>query len=167
MDIREQRDEAVAGAMAAIRDIEQGQGVTTQALDAIKGMLFKLADQRSLFPEEHFPVGPEDGNSVIYRLSEDADHRFALYASTALPGKGVPPHNHTTWAVIVGIHGDEHNILYERADDGSQQGIGELHQTGEFTVTHGVGVTLMTDDIHSIHVTGEKNSAFTHVWFGA
>ena len=109
-------------------------------------------------------MGPDDGNSVIYRLSEDEDHRFALYASTALPGKSVHPHNHTTWAVIVGVHGDEHNIFYERADDSSHPGIGELRQTGEYTVSPGAGVTLMPDDIHSIHVTGDEKTVQLHMY---
>lgn len=164
MDIREQRDKAVAGAIADIRDIEDARGVNPEALEAIKGVLLKLADQRELFPEDHFPVGPEDGNSVVYRLSEDENHRFALYASTALPGKGVPPHNHTTWAVIVGVYGDEHNILYERADDASQEGIGEVRQTGKMTVSFGSGVTLMPDDIHSIQVTGEQKTVHLHMY---
>ena len=133
-------------------------------MNAIKGVLLQLAELRALFPLDDFPVGPDDGNSVIYRLSEDDDHRFALYASTALPGKSVYPHNHTTWAVIVGVHGDEHNILYERADDGSKQGIGELRQIGEFTVVRGTGVTLMPDDIHSIHVTGEEKTVHLHMY---
>ncbi|MBC8339092.1 MAG: hypothetical protein ISR51_01505 [Rhodospirillales bacterium] len=164
MNIREQRNAAVAETIAEIRDIEQTRGVNPDALESIKGVLLKLADKRELFPEDHFPVGEEDGNSVVYRLSEDDDHRFALYASTALPGKGVHPHNHTTWAVIVGVHGDEHNIFYERADDGSQTGIGDLRQSGKFTVSHGTGVTLMPDDIHSIHVTGEKKTVHLHMY---
>ena len=164
MDIREQRNEAVAGAIADIRDIEKAQGVNVQALDAIKGVLLKLAGQRDLFPEDHFPMGPDDGNSVVYRLSEDDDHRFALYASTALPGKGMHPHNHTTWAVIVGVHGDEHNIFYKRTDDVSQDGIGELKQADELTVSFGKGVTLMPDDIHSIHVTGDNKTVHLHMY---
>ncbi len=164
MDIREQRVKAVAGAIADIRDIEEAQGVNPEALDAIKGVLLNLADQRDLFPEDHFLVGPEDGNSVVYRLSEDENHRFALYASTALPGKGVHPHNHTTWAVIVGVHGEERNIFYERTDDGSQEGIGEIHQIDEFTVSFGNGITLMPDDIHSIQVTGEQKTVHLHIY---
>ena len=164
MDIREQRGKAVAETIADIRDIEGTQGVNVQALDAIKEVLLKLAEQRDLFPEDHFPMGPGDGNSVVYRLSEDGDHRFALYASTALPGKGVHPHNHTTWAVIVGVHGDEHNIFYKRTDDGSQEGIGELKQTDETTVTFGNGVTLMPDDIHSIHVKGDNKTVHLHMY---
>jgi len=164
MDIAQQRNEAVAGAIADIRAIEQAQGVTPAALDAIKGVLLKLAGRRDLFPEDHFPVGADDGNSVVYRLSEDDDHRFALYASTALPGKDVYPHNHTTWAVIVGVHGDERNIFYERTDDGSKQGAGEVRQTGEFTVSFGSGVTLMPDDIHSIHVTRGQKTVHLHMY---
>ncbi len=164
MDIREQRNEAVAVAIANIRDIEGTQGVNPGALDAIKGVLLKLAEQRDLFAEDHFPMGPDDGNSVVYRLSEDDDHRFALYASTALPGKGVHPHNHTTWAVIVGVHGDEHNILYERADNGFQEGVGELRQTNEITVSFGNGVMLMPDDIHSIHVMGDNKIVHLHMY---
>jgi predicted metal-dependent enzyme (double-stranded beta helix superfamily) len=164
MDIAQQRDEAVAVAIADIRAIEQAQGVTPAALDAIKGVLLKLAARRELFPEDHFPVGADDGNSVVYRLSEDDDHRFALYASTAVPGKDVYPHNHTTWAVIVGVHGDERNIFYERTDDGSRQGIGEVRKTGEFTVSFGSGVTLMPENIHSIHVTGDQKTVHLHMY---
>ncbi|NQV83970.1 MAG: hypothetical protein HQ494_09135 [Rhodospirillales bacterium] len=164
MNIREQRNESVVAAIADIRDIEKTQGVNAQALDAIKGVLLKLAARRELFPEDHFPVGDEDGNSVVYRLSEDDDHRFALYASTALPGKGVPPHNHTTWAVIVGVHGDERNIFYERAKNSSEEGIGEVQKTGETTVSFGNGVTMMPDDIHSIHVTGDEKTVHLHMY---
>ncbi len=164
MDIREERNNAVAGAISDIRGIEAERGVNPGALDAIKGVLLQLAGRRELFPEDHFPFGEDDGNGVVYRLSEDDDHRFALYASTGIPGKGVPPQNHTTWAVIVGVHGEEHNIFYERTDDASENGIGELRQTGEFTVSFGCGVALMPDDIHSISVTGEEKTVHLHMY---
>ena len=164
MDIRAERDQAVATAIAEIRGIGEAQGVNPEALDAIKEVLLELARRRHLFPLDDFPMGPDDGNSAIYRLSEDEDHRFALYASAALPGKSVHPHNHTTWAVIVGVHGDEWNIFYERADDGSQPGIGELRQTGKHTVSRGTGVTLMPDDIHSIYVKEDEKTVHLHMY---
>ena len=164
MDTRKQRGDAVAGTIDKIRTVERDRGVTADALDAIKGLLVELAGRRELFPPGDFPVNAEDGTGVIYRLAEDADHRFALYASAGAPGKSVPPHNHTTWAVIVGVHGDEHNVFYERVDDGSVAGRGEVRPSGEFTVTHGTGVTLMPDDIHSIHVTGDKPTVHLHMY---
>ncbi len=164
MDTRTQRDEAVASTIDKVRAVERDRGVNHDALEAIKGLLLELAGRRELFPPGDFPVTGEDGTGVIYRLAEDADHRFALYASTGAPGKSVPPHNHTTWAVIVGVHGDEHNVFYDRVDDGSVAGRGALRQTGEFTVTRGTGVTLMPDDIHSIHVTGDKPTVHLHMY---
>jgi len=164
MDTRNQRGEAVAGTIDRIHAVERDRGVTRDALDAIKGLLVELAGRRELFPLGDFPVNADDGTGVIYRLAEDADHRFALYASAGAPGKSVPPHNHTTWAVIVGVHGDEHNVFYERVDDASVPGRGEVRPSGEFTVTHGTGVTLMPDDIHSIHVTGDEPTVHLHMY---
>jgi len=165
MDIPTERAQRVAETIDAIRDVESSKGVNPEALDDIKGLLLNLAENKDLFPVDDFKIDPEtDGNSVIYCLSEDPDHRFALYASSALPGKGVAPHNHTTWAVIVGVHGDEHNVFYERADDGTKPGEGVVEQNGEETVRHGTGVTLMPDDIHSIHVTGDIQTVHLHMY---
>lgn len=164
MDTRQRRGEAVADMIDKVRAVERDRGVTPDALDAIKGLLVELAGRRELFPPGDFPVNAEDGTGVIYRLAEDPDHRFALYATAGAPGKSVPPHNHTTWAVIVGVHGDEHNVFYERVDDGSVPGRGEVRPSGEFTVTHGTGVTLMPDDIHSFHVTGDKPTVHLHMY---
>jgi predicted metal-dependent enzyme (double-stranded beta helix superfamily) len=163
-DVRAERQQAVAEAVAKVRAIERGQGINPAALDAIKAELLILAARRELFPMSDFPMGPQDGNGVIYRLNEDPDHRFALYASVGKPGKGVHPHDHTTWAVIVGVHGDEHNVFYERADDGKTPGKGALKQTGEAVVSPGTGVTLMPDDIHSIFVTGEVDTVHLHMY---
>ena len=164
MNTRQQRGKAVADTIDKVRAVERARGVTPDALDAIKGLLVELAGRRELFPLGDFPVNAEDGTGVIYRLAEDADHRFALYASAGAPGKSVPPHNHTTWAVIVGVHGDEHNVFYERVDDGSVPGRAEVRPSGAFTVTHGTGVTLMPDDIHSIHVTGDEPTVHLHLY---
>ncbi|MDA1089790.1 MAG: hypothetical protein O3A85_05700 [Proteobacteria bacterium] len=168
MDIRNQRTAAVAATVAKVRDIEatavENGGVTPEALDAIKAELLALTERRDLFPEDDFPVSEEDGKGVIYRLSEDEGHRFALYASTGVPGKRVKPHNHTTWAVIVGVHGEEQNYFYERTDDGSQQGIGELQQTGDFNIVAGTGVALMPDDIHSIENMTDKKNVHLHMY---
>ena len=164
MDVRKERKMAIKNTIADIRNIENARGVNLASLEAIKDELLGLANQSDLFPEDHFPIGKEDGNSVLYRLSEDEDHRFALYASIAIPKKNVHPHNHTTWAVIVGICGNEQNIFYKRTDDASEDGIGNVHPIGDFNVSHGNGVTLMPDDIHSIHVTGNTKTIHLHMY---
>ena len=165
MGIRQQRDQEVSKTVAQVRDIEAAKGVTREGVEAVKTVLIELAKKKELFPLSDFPVDPKtDGNGVIYRLSEDDDHRFALYASIGMPGKGVRPHNHTTWAVIVGISGDELNRFYERTDDGSQNGKGTLHQFGEEAIRYGTGVAFLPDDIHSIHVEGDEKTVHLHMY---
>ncbi len=104
MSVKKLRDEAVSRALGNIRQIEESMGVGYDSLKKIRSELIELANDQSLFPRAHFPVS-DSGESVVYRLSEDDDHRFALYGSVGTSGKEVPPHNHTTWAVIVGVHG--------------------------------------------------------------
>ena len=165
MNVREQRQASVAASVGRSRQIDTSQGVTRDSLEGIKRELLELADHIELFPIEDFP--PSDGDNgfdVLYRLSEDADHRFALYASTGTPGKSVPPHNHTTWAVIVGLHGDEHNVFYERDDDGATPGMGTLRETGGVTLNHGDGAAMMPDDIHSIHITDSAPTVHLHIY---
>jgi predicted metal-dependent enzyme (double-stranded beta helix superfamily) len=142
-----QRKREVEAAVADVRAIEAREGVNRQSLEKIKQRLIRLAGRTDLFAPADFPP-PEPGskrNSCLYRVSEDPDHRFALYANSSLGGYGTPAHNHTTWAVIVGVTGDELNRFYDRAAQG-------VSVKGEFVVRQGTGVAFMPDDLHSIHI---------------
>jgi len=163
LDTADRRRAAVAAAIARIRRIETEAGVNRPALERIREALLDLAADASLFPPEDFPLGANDAN-VIYRLAEDADGRFALYMSTGKEGKETPPHDHTTWAVIVGVRGLEHNRFYERSDDLSVPGRGTVREVGRATVRHGSGVTLLPEDIHSIHLQGEAPTLMLHMY---
>jgi hypothetical protein len=116
--VMDQRAAAVTETIAAIRGIEAELGVTPAALDRIRETLIALATRTELFPDASFPI-PAGAVGRAYRLAEDPDHRFALYASAGSPGRAAPPHNHTTWAVIAGVYGEEHNVFYRRTDDRS------------------------------------------------
>lgn len=143
------RTDAVAAAMNDIRQIEQDMGVTRPAVEAIRDRLVELSGHRELFPLEDFPApGPDEKRtSALYRLSQDADDRFALYAQTSLGDVETPVHNHTTWAVVVGFEGQELNRFFTRTDDGVEQ----IH---EHMVEAGTGVAMLPDDLHSIHIDG-------------
>jgi predicted metal-dependent enzyme (double-stranded beta helix superfamily) len=163
--VKAQRHEMVSKTVARIRTIEKDKGVTREALEDVKAVLLDLAAQKELFPEEDFPPQANDqGFFPIYRLAEDDDHRFALYMSTSIGAKDVPPHDHTTWAVIVSVQGTEENRFYERVGDFSVPGKGQLRQTGGETVRPGVGVCLLPDDIHSIHPKNERPALILHMY---
>src|SRR5262249_61022908 len=118
MNQHQQRAEAVRHLVDEARRLER-TGVNYATLEKIGGLLSALARRAELFPQEEFPLGPDGG---IYRLSEDPDHRFALYASAGGRPAKMPPHNHTTWAGIAGVHGAERNVVYERLDNGARDG---------------------------------------------
>lgn len=163
--VKAQRNQRIEEAVGQIRKIEAEQGLNRASLQAIKDVLLELAAQKELFPESDFyPEKDERGMHPIYRISEDDDRRFAMYMSTSIGAKDVPPHDHTTWAVIVGVQGTEENRFYERVDDGSVPGKGQLQQVGGETVRPGVGVCLMPDDIHSIHPRNEQPAMHIHMY---
>jgi predicted metal-dependent enzyme (double-stranded beta helix superfamily) len=147
MDRASERRKAIAAAVADIREIERREGVTRASLENIKARLLTLAARSDLFEPKDYPP-PEPGQklrSCLYRLSEDADHRFALYANASLGGYGTPAHNHTTWAVIVGVTGEELNKFYDRAGGG-------VKEKGRDVVRQGTGVAFLPEDLHSIHI---------------
>ncbi|HZT87797.1 MAG TPA: rhodanese-like domain-containing protein [Stellaceae bacterium] len=155
------RAAAVDETVEAIRAIERDSGVTPAALERISERLIALATQTELFPPSSFGV-PPGAPGKAYRLAEDADHRFALYASAGTNGRAAPPHNHTTWAVIAGVYGQEHNVFYRRTDDRSVPGQGSLEKTHELTVVKGNACKLMPDDFHTIETRG--NGLHLHMY---
>ena len=147
-DRREQRSREIDAAVADVRAIVARDGVTRESLEQIKQRLIRLAARRDLFPAEDFPAPQPGGkrNSCLYRVSEDADHRFALYVNSSFGSYGTPAHNHKpSWAVIVGISGEELNRFYDRAEPG-------VRQKGEHVVKQGTGVCFLPEDLHSIHI---------------
>ena len=160
MPNNQQRSEAVKRTVDTIRNIEATHGISKRALTEIKTQLMQLAAHTDWFTESEFPAPDENSvdNSYVYRLSQDArDNRFALYVQSAKAPTNTPPHNHDTWAVITGIRGDELNRLYRRTEDG-------VEQIGEHTVRLGTAVSLLPDELHSIHIDDENAVINFHMY---
>jgi predicted metal-dependent enzyme (double-stranded beta helix superfamily) len=86
----------------------------------------------------------------IYPLHEEADHTFSVVVASLLSGRAIPPHNHRTWALQVGIKGYATNISWRRLDDGSRSGHAEIQEIQRTVFGPGEIVAFMPDDIHSI-----------------
>ena len=164
-DVSAARTAAVAATIERIRAIEQQQGVTRPALQAVMDEMLALAEQQHLFPSAEFPPPPAgEKGSRRYLLQEDPDNRFALYINALNPGNETRPHDHTTWAVVVAVEGQELNRVYRRVDDGAAEGRANLVQEREIMVEPGRGIALMPDDIHSIHTTGTTPTRHLHMY---
>lgn len=164
MNLHQERAAAVRQLVAQARDIEK-EGVTTASLEKIGGLLAALARRTELFPQADFPLGADGG---IYRLSEDPDHRFALYASAGGAGKKVPPHNHTTWAIIAGVHGAERNVVYERLDNRARPDFVQLREAParEKTLRTGDVIAYLPDDFHHIETPAGSGDALHLHFYG-
>lgn len=148
------RQAAIDECMTDIRSIESDLGVTRAGVEAIRDRLVAMTEHTELFSIDDFP--PPDSNakvgSRLYRIAQDNDDRFALYANASRGGVASPVHNHTTWAVVVGFEGQELNRFYRRVSKDS--GVDAVEQTGQDMVERGTGVAMLPDDLHSIHIDG-------------
>ena len=159
------RTAAVAATMDRIRAIETTHGVTRPALDAVMAEMLDLAGHEVLFPAAEFqPPSEGQPGSKRYLLQEDPDGRFAIYLLALNPGNSTKPHDHTTWAVVTAVEGQELNRVYRRLDDGSTPGRAQLEMAREVMVEPGRGIALMPEDIHSIHTFGTQPTRHLHVY---
>lgn len=159
------RATAVAATMDRVKGIEREHGVTRESLDSIKAELLKLAANEALFPAAEFPPPPAgEKGSKRYLLQEDPDGRFAIYMLALNPGNSSKPHDHTTWAVVTAVEGQELNKVYRRVDDASVPGQARLELAREVMVEPGTGIALMPEDIHSIHTDGTVTTRHLHCY---
>lgn len=164
MSVKEKRQREIDRALERIRDIDRRAGITEASLEEIKSVLLSLAESREMFSDVDFPPPDRDGTSNFYGLSVDADDRYALYLSVGRKGRETPPHDHTTWAVIVGMSGEEENRIYRRADDGRTPGCCALELREKCVLRAGDGLAYMPDAIHSIHVISDEPTRHFHIY---
>lgn len=167
-DVAAQRRAAVDQALDDVRAIAATQPFDRAVLARITARLEQLASLTALFTRADFPPPAIDervGASTRYRLNPgDGDDGVALYLNSINPGKTSIPHNHTTWATIVAVEGQEENRVYRRTDDGSDPAVATLELDREVTVQPGTSIGFLADDLHSIHVIGEQPTLHFHLY---
>ena len=135
--------------------IQDLRTITSETDDpnAIIARVGPLAERAALSREwlqpHYYTCDPEQGFGV-HLLHEEPDHTLAVFAIAWLPGRGAPPHNHGTWAVVSGVDGLETNIFWKRVDDGSCPGYAEIERNGEKVFTSGDVVAMLPHEIHSV-----------------
>ncbi len=156
-DLAAARAAAVADAMDDIAKIDahgrEHGGIDRAGIARIKERLLELAAHEHLFPAEDFPPPDGERGSFNYRLAQNDDGTLALYVQSVGVGTSAPPHEHLTWAVIVGMRGQELNRFYDCC-----AGEGEPHVERETLVERGTGVAMLGHDIHSIHIEGASTN---------
>jgi predicted metal-dependent enzyme (double-stranded beta helix superfamily) len=161
------RQAAIDEMITQVRSIAQNNEISRDTLENIKAEMIKVAKRKELFPLADFQGEDEaPGPRPMQLLHKDDDGQYALYMSTSISDQKPPPHNHATWAIIVGIQGEERNWLFERTDDGSVPGRGTVQVVDERVAAPGTGVALMPEDIHSIQGKAENGGRLTFHLYG-
>lgn len=163
MSAMQARYDAVTGFMADVKS-KVGNGKPSRAdLESIGGALLALAKRKELFPPDEFTVDA-DRLACDFRLAEDRDHHFALYASASRPNRASPPHNHETWAIIASVRGVMRNSIFQRIDNQEQAGVGRLELLREVDVADDEVVCFTGDDFHAIEVFGADETLHLHLY---
>lgn len=152
-------EEYIADIRAVVAEESDDIGITKR----IKPLALKLASSRDWFKDEYRKCDEKQGFGV-HLLHEEENHDLAVFAISWLPNRGTPPHNHLTWAVVAGIEGEEHEVEWERRDDGTKPGYADIVKAGETTMRPGDVSACLPDDIHSVWNTGKKVSVSLHTY---
>ena len=132
-------------------------------IDRVRPLARRLALSKQWLDRRHYECDSEQGFGV-HLLREEPDHTLAVFAVAWLPGRGAPPHNHGTWAVVAGVDGPEKNVYWKRRDDRSRPGYAEIEGQGEETIAPGEVVAFLSDAIHSVVNETDAVTVSLHIY---
>jgi predicted metal-dependent enzyme (double-stranded beta helix superfamily) len=132
-------------------------------LSQVRPLAKRAALSKGWLTEKLYAADSEQGYGVNV-LHDGPDHTLFIAAVSWLPGRGALPHDHGTWAVVIGVDGPERNTFWERVDDRSRPGYAELKQIGDKICDVGDVVALPTGAIHGVLNQTERTTLSFHVY---
>jgi predicted metal-dependent enzyme (double-stranded beta helix superfamily) len=134
-----------------------------EIITRVRPLARRLSLAEGWLRQHHYECDMKQGFGV-HLLHEESDHTLAVFAIAWRPGRGAPPHNHGTWAVVAGVDGPEKNTFWKRLDDGSRPGYAEIISEGERVFGPGEVVSFLPDDIHSVANETDAVTVSLHVY---
>jgi len=123
----------------------------------------RLAAERN-WVEDRFLRPDETSGFSAFLLHEEDDHSLAVFAVSWVPGLGVDPHDHGTWAVVAGVDGVERNIRYKRLDDRGIPEHAELAIKDELKAGPGDVLCIKTGGIHAVRNDSAEVTLSLHTY---
>ena len=146
-----------------LRTITAEETDPVRITDRVAPLAKKFAQAPGWFRPEHRECDVVQGFGV-HMLHEEPNHDLAVFLVSWLPNRGTTPHNHKTWAVVVGMEGQEQEVNYDRLDDGSKRGYADLKRSGELVMTVGDVARCYPEHIHSVWNVGKDISMSLHTY---
>jgi len=135
-----------------LREMRRVTAKTTLPADILRDLTAparRLALEPGWLEPQFYDCDPAAG-FAIHSLHEEPDHSLSVVLAALLPGRELPPHNHKTWALQVGIESEALNFAWRRTDDGSRPGHADLEEAGRLCFGPGDVLAFMPEDINSI-----------------
>lgn len=146
-----------------LRRIVAETGDEDEILGRVGPLAQRVVADRSWLEAKHYETDEAQGFGV-HLLHEEPDHSLAVLVVNWLPGRGTPPHDHGTWAVVAGVEGTERNVRYNRLDDGSRPAYAELEVKHEFDAAAGDLVCMKTGGIHKVANESDRMTLSLHTY---
>jgi predicted metal-dependent enzyme (double-stranded beta helix superfamily) len=105
----------------------------------LKAICSKFAFDENVYRLAH------SGEELMYELCVDPNGGASIYLVSDGAGVDTVPHEHQTWAVIVGISGAEFNVFYKPSDEDRV-----AIRIGERCIREGNVLAMEAHEIHAI-----------------
>lgn len=154
---------ALVDFVSDLRRIQAEETEDRGRITRLEPLARQLSSSADLVQQHHYQCNPEQGFGISL-LHEEPDHSLAVFIVAWLPGRGTPPHNHGTWAIVSGIKGYEHNIRWRREKGVWKPGSAKLTRVGEAVIGPGESISFLPADIHSVINKSEEVAISLHVY---
>jgi len=107
-------------------------------------------------------MGDGIGQYALYRAE---DGSLCLFSLVVPPNAATPVHDHLAWGLVGLYKGAQHETVYRRLDDGSDESRADLQISKEQSLAPGDFYPLLppTDDIHYVRTTSDTASISIHL----
>ena len=146
-----------------LRTITAAETDPVRITDRVAPLAKKFAQSPGWLRPEHRECDEGQGFGV-HLLHEEPNHDLAVFVLSWLPNRGTTPHNHKTWAVVVGMEGQEQEVNWDRLDDGAKPGYADLKRGEAHVMTAGEVARCYPEHIHSVWNVGKDISMSLHTY---
>lgn len=138
--------------------IGDGGGAAHSGLGEAADRLRRFAEARTLSPRAFPPAMP--GQAMLHELGRHPACGIALYLVSDAPSIRSPPHDHETWAIVLGLDGIERNTIYRVIDPWART----VEPVSTVTLKAGESVVLLPDAIHATEALGPRSTYHLHLY---
>jgi len=141
---------------------------TPTRVEALKPAFAKLLAAEGWLPHEYSSpdftsgMGSGIGQYALYRAE---DGSLTLFSLVIPAGAETPVHDHLAWGLIGVYRGRQHETIYRRLDDGSDETKAVLEVSRTHTMDTGEFYSLLPplDDIHYVKTVSDEPSVSIHL----